>query len=169
MFPHLNFRNWITRSHLSQGENRTRSRSESCKCKSVNQRIPHYAIPYDIVQYHTMLPHFTMSYHTIPYNTIPYHAQHSFKYSFGFSIRKSSLLIWPPYLQIRVQLDRQSRDPIRTRQSSNPLRQIRTIVLGHTTKSFQEDHTDTRHNHGDQFVLSTGMPSYTSQHTTRLQ
>ena len=33
MFPHLNIRNWFTRSHILKEENRTRNRSESCKCK----------------------------------------------------------------------------------------------------------------------------------------
>ncbi len=33
MFPHLNIRNWFTRSHLLKEENRTRNRSESFKCK----------------------------------------------------------------------------------------------------------------------------------------
>ena len=32
VLPHLNICDWFTRLHPSKGENRTRNRSESCKC-----------------------------------------------------------------------------------------------------------------------------------------
>ncbi len=40
MLPHLNICDWFTRSHSSKGENRTRNRSTSCKCKRVLRWLP---------------------------------------------------------------------------------------------------------------------------------
>jgi hypothetical protein len=37
IFTHMNIRNWLTRSHLLNRENRTRNHSKSCECKLETQ------------------------------------------------------------------------------------------------------------------------------------